>query len=127
VEEDVIVCGSERQLLTVFENVISNAVKYTPEGGIISVVHRTDLEGGFFSVWVKDSGPGMRSSDALTFGQPFVTGNAVPTGGESSTGLGLFLATKEVAALGGTIHVEDGETGGTVFSITIPLCRINER
>lgn len=126
-EEDIVVCGSERQLLTVFENIISNAVKYSPEGGVIRIDHLLDLERGVFSVQVKDSGPGIRSFDSSTLGQPFATGSAVPTGGESSTGLGLFLATKEVAAIGGTIRVEDGHTGGTLFSIMIPLCQQHDR
>lgn len=101
------------------DNLVSNAIKYSPAGGRIRVILSAD-EGGH-KVSVTDSGPGLSPEDhARLFGR-FQRLSARPTGGESSTGLGLFISRRIVDLHGGRIAAEsEGAGRGATFTIVMP-------
>ena len=112
-------CGDQDRLWEAIDNLISNAVKYSPVLGTIEV----DLsnEGDNSVIRVRDSGPGLSPEDVgRVFGR-FQRLSAKPTGGESSTGLGLSIAKRIVELHRGRISAEsDGPGQGAVFTISLP-------
>lgn len=103
----------------VVDNLISNAVKYSPAGSSIYISVRA-ADGGA-CVSVRDEGPGMSLDDqAKLFGE-FQKLTARPTAGEGSTGLGLAIVKKIIAAHGGRLTVESELGKGSTFTFIIPL------
>ena len=98
---------------------MSNAVKYSPAGSIVRV--ESSDSGGVWRVAVLDEGPGVSEQDRSRLFQDFVRLSARPTGGESSTGLGLAIARRIVEAHGGAIGVSSNALCGSVFWFEIPL------
>lgn len=111
-------CDADR-IREAIENLVSNAVKYSPLGGRIELlVMRTD---GETQVHVKDEGAGLSPEDMGRIFERFQRLSAKPTAGESSTGLGLSIAKRIVELHGGTIHAESAGPGqGTTFTIRLP-------
>jgi signal transduction histidine kinase len=115
-----LVCDSDR-IREAIDNVLSNAIKYSPIGGrIVVAVDRGDQSA---VIRIIDQGPGLSAEDiARLFGR-FQRLSAKPTGGESSTGLGLSIVKRIVDLHGGTIVAEMTGPTGTTFKITIPSVR----
>jgi signal transduction histidine kinase len=120
VEPGLRVAGDTERLREAVDNLISNAVKYSPLGGHIDVSLKR--EDGEALIRVSDQGPGLSPEDEdRVFGR-FQRLSAKPTGGESSTGLGLSIAKRIVDLHNGRIFVESrGPSGGAVFTIALPL------
>jgi signal transduction histidine kinase/DNA-binding NarL/FixJ family response regulator len=112
--------GDPDRLREAIDNLVSNAIKYSPAGGRIHVALTTGKGG--HKVAVTDSGPGLSPEDqARLFGR-FQRLSAKPTGGESSTGLGLFICRRIIELHGGRITaVSNGPGQGATFSVTLPL------
>lgn len=108
------------KLREVFSNLISNATKYSPTGTAISVQIQPSAQNGFV-ISVKDEGQGLSKSDKeKLFGQ-FQRLSSRPTGGESSTGLGLWITKMLVEKHGGKIWAEsEGKGKGTTFFVELP-------
>ncbi|KQT54935.1 hypothetical protein ASG43_01585 [Aureimonas sp. Leaf454] len=108
------------RLMEAVDNLMSNAVKYTPAGGRIRVsARRFGMEA---LVCVADSGPGLKPEDVTRLFGRFQRLSAQPTGGESSTGLGLSIVRKIVDLHGGRIDIEEtGPLGGASFALALPL------
>ena len=105
-------------ILQVLENLISNAVKFSPVGSIVYVSADCGEQEVVFSI--KDSGPGFSASDReLMFGR-YQKLSAKPTAGESSTGLGLSIVKKYVEQLRGNLNLESEMGVGANFIVTIP-------
>ena len=102
----------------VMDNLVSNAIKYSPAGKTIWVRLRAGLTGVQFAV--QDEGPGLSEADQQHLFKPFQRLSPQPTGGESSTGLGLSIVKKLVDLHGGSIHVRSALGQGTMFTITLP-------
>ncbi|OGQ92799.1 MAG: hypothetical protein A2253_06215 [Deltaproteobacteria bacterium RIFOXYA2_FULL_55_11] len=113
------IAADPRRLDQVFGNLISNAIKFTPEGGEIEV--GADQENGLgVKVWVRDNGVGIAPEE---IGQIFEKYRQTTSGKESKhkgTGLGLVISKMIVEAHGGKIWVESEEGKGTTFAFTIP-------
>ena len=110
VEPGLRVRGDTERLREAFDNLVSNAVKYSPIGGRIDV--RAAREGGAAVARVADQGPGLSPEDVgRVFGR-FQRLSAKPTGGESSTGLGLSIAKRIIELHNGRIFVEVRGLGG---------------
>jgi signal transduction histidine kinase len=103
----------------VLDNLVSNAVKYSPPGKRVRVRLRAEPDGVVCSV--QDEGPGLTAVEQAKLFQRGVTLGAVPTGGESSTGFGLAVARELVGQLGGTIRCESQHGQGATFSFRLPL------
>ncbi len=111
--------GDQDRLAEAVDNLVSNAVKYSPSGSAIAVGLR--CEGREAVVSVADEGPGLSPEDfGRIFGR-FQRLSAKPTGGESSTGLGLSIAKRIVELHGGRLSAENRSGRGTVFTMVLPL------
>lgn len=103
----------------VMENIISNAVKYTFEGGQVTVLTRQDDKFAYISV--SDSGPGLSEEDQKKLFDKFTRLTPVPTGNEGSTGLGLYIADRMIRAMKGSIRCESKLGEGSTFTVSLPL------
>ncbi len=105
------------KLRTVFDNLVGNALKFTPEGGKISLVLKDEQES--VRVEVIDNGPGVPPDERRSIFDTFFRGRAKSGGRVEGSGLGLAIAREFVQAHGGTIGVaSDG--GGSRFSVVLP-------
>ncbi len=103
----------------VIDNLISNAIKYSPSNSSIHI--KTSLEDGMAKVSVKDSGEGLSKEDQEKICTPFQKLSARPTNGESSTGLGLSIVKKILDTHNGELSIESELGKGSTFSFTIPV------
>ena len=113
------VLADEERLQAVFSNLISNAIKYSPDGGTIRVGGRADRD--HVELYVSDSGPGIPLEKQPRLFEPFYrvdTGLGRRTQG---VGLGLFLCKAIVEGHGGSIWVESTPGQGSTFRFTLPL------
>ena len=105
--------------LQILDNLISNAVKYSPHNSTIHV--HLMPEQNHALVLVRDEGPGISEEDQKKLFQKFSRLSARPTGGESSTGLGLSIAKRLANTLGGDIQCRSALGAGTTFALRLPL------
>jgi len=106
------------KLRSIIDNLISNAVKFTPPGGTITVKARA-AGGGEAVIEVMDSGPGVPAEERETIFNLFFRGRAKADSSVKGSGLGLAIARELVEAHGGRISVVD-EAGGAHFRVTLP-------
>ncbi len=111
-------------ILQVLTNLISNAVKHTPDDTIILVSDRE--ENGKVIISVSDNGPGISPEDKPHIFDLFYVGKKAEADSSRSLGLGLNLCRSILEAHGETISVHDNVPHGTVFSFTLPLWKGNE-
>jgi PAS domain S-box-containing protein len=118
VEPGGLVVRADREKLTqVLANLLDNAVKYSPEGGTITLTARRRADAA--EIAVADEGVGIpRSDQQRIFSKFFRTDRG---GAAAGTGLGLFLVRGLVAAMGGRIWVESEEGRGSRFTFDLPL------
>ncbi len=110
------------RLRQVFDNLIGNAVKFTPPGGEIAV--HLGSSGGWAFAEVRDSGPGLGPEEfARIFspGQPLVPKPAGADASEDSTGIGLFIARELLTLQGGRLEVQSKPGQGAIFRVLLPL------
>ena len=112
------VMGDRSALMEALENLISNAVKYSPHGKNIYV--RLKLSSKAVRVEVADEGPGISPEDMKKLFGKFVRLSARPTGGEHSTGLGLSIVKKMVEAMHGEVWCESELGKGATFIVELP-------
>ncbi len=111
----------------IFVNLLTNAIKYTPNNGRISVstsytdIYKNDLSLGFIKIVVTDSGQGIPSESVSTIFDKFTQVEARNSGGVRSTGLGLSFCKMAVEAHGGTIGVVSQKNAGSSFWFTLRL------
>lgn len=110
--------GDENRLIQALDNLVSNAIKYTPPDRQIEVRVRTLNKSIRFEV--EDSGPGLTDKDREKLFERFQRLSARPTGGETSTGLGLSITRELIRMHGGRIWAEDAANGGSIFIIELP-------
>lgn len=112
----------------VIDNLISNAIKFSPLGSTIYVTLLT--KNGKAQIKIKDEGPGIQKEDQDKLFDEFQKIGTKTTGGEKSTGLGLSIAKKIIDAHSGKIKVSSKPGHGSEFMFTLPLSRtfnINEQ
>jgi two-component system sensor histidine kinase/response regulator len=116
---DPIVDVDRNKIRQVVDNLINNAVKYSPRGSTVTVfIHANAATAGFS---VRDSGPGIPEAERHKLFKDYGTLSSVPTGGEKSTGLGLAICRKIVEAHHGTIGVDSIPGQGAEFIVSLPL------
>lgn len=106
------------QITTVVRNLISNAIKFTPNNGKIIV--RVDDDGEFWSVSISDNGIGIDKKDIKKLFLIDSNPTTIGTSQEKGTGLGLILCKEFVERNGGHIWVESTHGKGSTFSFTVP-------
>jgi two-component system, OmpR family, sensor kinase len=115
VDASTIVTDGDR-VLQIIVNLLSNAFRWTPEGGTIRIVLARD--GQDVTVAVEDSGPGIDADEREEIFSPFVSAD------RQGTGLGLPIARELAGALGGSIELESAPGRGSRFRLRLPLRRV---
>lgn len=108
-----------RKILQVIDNLTSNAIKYSPPGSEVILELTADEDSALLRVI--DQGCGIEPADQQRIFEPFgrIKENR-PTGGESSTGLGLFISRSIIEAHGGSLLVESEADKGSIFTMQLP-------
>jgi len=117
--------GDRAKLQTLVDNLVSNAIKFSPEKGRLHV-HLRAREGQAV-IEVADSGPGIPEAERRRIFDAFFQGSNVPNGHVRGTGLGLSIAREYAQAHGGYIEVIDGEGAGACLRVILPLQQTEER
>ena len=118
----LLVLGTEEMIETVVENLIDNAVSFSPAGGEV-LVHLT-RDGRFAHLTVSDEGPGVPSERlGRIFDRYYSERRAEPAGDAPPTyfGIGLWIARRNVEAMGGTIEAENRIPRGLAIHVRLPL------
>lgn len=119
--EYLVVSLDPRRMEQVLNNIIGNAIKYSPDGGTIDVTISEDCEQQLALISVKDQGIGIPvQQQSRVFGR-FVRADNARAYGIGGTGLGLYLSRELVERHGGRIWFESAEGKGSTFSISLPL------
>ena len=111
--------GDERKIKQVLVNLLTNAVKFTPEGGTVSV--HAALTNGAVTIAVADTGIGIPAEDQGLIFEEFRQARTDHAGKREGTGLGLALTKKFVALHGGEIWVKSDVGQGSTFTFTLPV------
>ncbi|MEL7233164.1 MAG: hybrid sensor histidine kinase/response regulator, partial [Chloroflexota bacterium] len=118
-EPDVRVLCDPARFAQVLGNIVSNAIKYSPPESKIRISAQQEAE--HLRILVADEGPGIPADERIHLFQPFGKLSTTPTGGESSHGLGLWIASHLIHLQDGDIGVESPPVGGSIFWVTVPL------
>jgi len=116
---------ADKQMLgATLRNLVTNAIKFTSEGGQVVISAKITTEGDFVLISVRDTGIGMDQSRLSRLFRLDEDVSRKGTGGESSSGLGLLLCKEFVEKNGGKIWAESEENRGSTFRFTVPLWRL---
>jgi len=107
------------------ENVVGNALKYTPSGGGVDV--RVAVDGGNVCIIVDDEGPGILPEEYDYVFLPGVTGGEQPGHGEKQGGIGLWVSRQAIRAMGGRLWIASNERGGASVRMELPLLQPSDR
>lgn len=114
--ETVQFCGNKSMISLVWTNLLSNAIRFTPDGGTISVKLKAEAE--WVIVSVADTGSGMSAEIQQHIFEKFYCGD--PSRHTGGNGLGLPLAKRIVSLCAGELLVESAENCGTTFTVRLP-------
>lgn len=118
--EPLIVCADRGKLRLILENLLSNAIRFTPPDGTVLVRARPGSEGEW-QLDVADTGPGIPPADRGRVFEPFYQAGTPETGYVRGTGIGLSVVHDFVAAHGGRVEFLDGELPGAHLRVVFPL------
>jgi len=118
--EDIMLSADPEKLRVVLDNLVSNAIKFSPEGGRIKLVAR--LVGGALQLDVIDQGPGIPPGERTRIFDPFYQGGHAGAGPVRGTGIGLSVVKEYVFAHGGSVEVVDSNQGAHLRT-RLPLTR----
>lgn len=114
-----IVRGNAELMRRALENIVRNAIYFTPEEGTVEVALTIEQAAGQFVVEVSDEGPGVPSGKVDEMFDPFV--RLDESSERKGYGLGLAIARRAVLALGGSIRARNREPAGLVVTVTLPI------
>lgn len=115
--EPVKISCNPDQIKTVFDNLVANAVKFTPDDGVIQIYMRKKLHS--INVIVEDSGPGVSEEDRPQIFLPFFQGKQPEQSTVKGSGLGLAISKEYIQSCGGTLRLLPSRQGAR-FSVTLP-------
>lgn len=119
VDEDIYITADTLMFRSVLQNLVTNAIKYTPHGGGAVKVSAC-ISGDMVEICIRDNGVGMaENTKAMLFGSSGQT-SILGTNMEKGSGLGLLLVKDFITAHGGTINVDTEVDKGTCFRFTLP-------
>ncbi|TAE22484.1 MAG: hypothetical protein EAZ92_15740 [Candidatus Kapaibacterium sp.] len=118
-QETMRALADAQRLTQVLENLISNALKYSPTGKQVFVMVRT-ADTASIRIEVRDEGPGISADDMKQLFGKFARLSARPTAGEHSTGLGLSIVKQMVQSMNGKVWCESIEGNGARFFVDVP-------
>lgn len=114
-DEHLFATGEFRRALQVLMNLLTNAIRYSPEGGMVWI--RAEQEGGVASIVIADQGKGIAPEDQARIFDKFERVDPAEPGG---TGLGLYIARRLARAMGGDIAIDSAPGQGARFTFTLP-------
>lgn len=117
-EQPVRLHTDPESLVRVLDNLISNALKFSPFGRKVYI--QTDRRGAELTIAIRDEGPGISPADRTKLFKRFQQLSAQPTNNESSSGLGLSIVKALTDKLGATIEVDSTLNVGTTFRLVFP-------
>ena len=120
VAPDIRFTGNKTRLREAFDNYISNAIKYSPPGKAVTVSLFVTADNAWIEFGVRDEGPGLTDDDKSKLFGKFKKLSARPTGGESSTGLGLSIVKAIVELHGGHVGCDSQLGHGAYFWARLP-------
>jgi len=113
-----VIAASESELYRVFENLIENAIHYTPQGGSLVVVAQKQANG--VAVSIRDTGIGIDEKDLPHIFDRFYRADKARSAETGGTGLGLAIVKKIVELHDGTVQVQSQPNAGSTFTIYLP-------
>ncbi len=117
-EKDLIITSDKQCVGRVIDNLIGNAIKFSGPGTTVCI-NTESIPNNRFKIEVKDEAPGFIAEEILKIFQKFQKLSARPTAGESTTGLGLFIAQSMAGKIGGKIFYSARERGGSAFTVDL--------
>lgn len=117
--DPLVVAGDADLLMQAVDNLLTNAIKFTPAGGL--VVCQLAHEDGNAVIRIEDDGPGLSSEDVDCLFRPMAPRPVEGTGPLGSSGIGLAIVRRIAESHGGSVAAGNGTDGGAVFTIRIPL------
>ena len=118
----LLVAGAKSELLSALSNLLSNAVRYTPDGGLISAGWR--LKDGSAEFFVEDSGPGIAAEHLPRLTERFYRVDRSRSRETGGTGLGLAIVKHVVHRHGGQLEIQSTLGKGSCFSLLLPSSRV---
>ena len=115
------VYADPNRLRQVLNNLISNAIKYSPQGGPIEMRLRANTSNDTALIYIRDYGIGIRASDVPKLFDRFTRIQRRETMAIPGSGLGLYIAHHIIEAHGGTLSLEPAPGKGTIAQVTVPL------
>lgn len=123
-----LVHGNELWLWQMVSNLLSNAIKYSNPAAVTQVSMYKCWDGQGICLEIKDEGLGLNEVDLQGVFKKYNRLSSTPTGGESSTGLGLYIVKMMTEKMGGTISAESpGKDQGSTFYVKLPVLRGTEQ
>lgn len=115
-------------LYQVLDNLVSNAIKFSPSGKTVTIRTRySSVNGGsVMHVEVQDEGPGLTADDMKKLFNKYQRLSAKPTAGEHSTGLGLSIVKKMVESMNGKVWCSSQVGHGALFTLELPATSVQE-
>lgn len=118
--KECLIYADHRRISEVVDNLINNAIKFSPHGKKIHV--KLETHGDVTYLKIRDEGPGLTRDDLKNLFRKFTSLSAQPTGGETSSGLGLSIVKHLVDAHRGGISAENNTAGtGATFTVKLPV------
>ena len=111
--------GDREQIQKVLTSLLRNAVKFTPEGGLVTV--RTRMMNDTINIYVEDTGAGMSPEALARIGKPFEQIDTPLENGMRGSGLGLAIARSLVELHGGTLLIRSTVGAGTIVRVQLPV------
>ena len=123
VPDKIYVVGNSTMVLSIIQNLVANAIKFTKSSGSIKLtVSRKDK---FAEIIVEDNGVGMNEETVNKIFKTDVVKSTDGTAKEQGSGLGLMLVKEFVGKMNGEVNVESVESKGTKFTVLVPLSEEN--
>jgi len=123
---ELTVFADQNMLAVILRNLVTNAVKFTPKGGII-LISAKSIPGNFVEISVRDTGIGMSKALIDDLFRLDVNTGRKGTAGEYSTGLGLMICKDFIEKNGGKLFIESDEGKGSDFKFTVPMNAAKEK
>ena len=111
------VMADDQMTAQVLACLLSNAVRFSPDGSPVDVTWSTRRERVFTTI--TDEGDGIEGDDRERIFEKFTLGDRL-NNGDRGVGLGLYIVRRSVEAMGGMVWVDEGPTGGSAFTFTLP-------
>ncbi|HEX2906448.1 MAG TPA: HAMP domain-containing sensor histidine kinase, partial [Phototrophicaceae bacterium] len=118
-KDEGVIQADNHRMVQIIGNLVSNAVKYSPPQHFVTV--SSEILEGRVRISVADEGPGISPDERKNLFKAFSKLSNKPTGGETSSGLGLWIVKELVDLHGGEVGVDCPPDGGSIFWVELPV------